>query len=55
MKLIGKIALLSDLTLSTSKGIILRQDGDGLTKLLEQIIVIPGHFLHEWLSPFICS
>ncbi|RYR31130.1 hypothetical protein Ahy_B01g055921 [Arachis hypogaea] len=51
--LVGKIALLSNLTFRASERVVLRQNGNGSGEFLEEIVLTLSHFLHKRLSPFV--
>lgn len=53
--LVDNTALLSDLTLGASERVVLREDGDGSSKLLEEVILALGHFLDIGLGPLVCG
>ena len=53
MVFIGNIALLSDLTFSSSEWIVLSKNGDGSSKMFKEIILTLCHFLHIWLSSLV--
>ncbi|MDG2835116.1 hypothetical protein P7M40_24850, partial [Vibrio parahaemolyticus] len=53
MVLVGSIALLSDLTLCASERVVLREQSNGSRKLLEEIVLALGHFLHIRLGPLV--
>lgn len=55
MKLVGNITLLSDLTLCTSQRVVLRENGDGFSKMLEEVVLALCHFLHIRLCPLVCG
>lgn len=55
MVFVCKVALHSDLTLCTSERVVLRKNGDGSWKLLEEVVLALGHLLHIRLCPFVNS
>ncbi len=53
MVLVGNIALLSDLALCASERVVFREYGDSSRKLLEEIVLVLGHFLHIRFGPLV--
>lgn len=53
VNLVCEIALLPDLTLGTSQRVVLRQDLDGSSKLLEEVSLVLSHLLNNWSGSFV--
>lgn len=53
--LVGHIALLPDLALGSRQRVVLRQDRDGVSKLLEEVVLALGHLLHVRLGSRVVS
>ena len=46
MELVGEVALLSDLTLCAGERVVLGENSDGSSELLEEVVLALGHLLH---------
>lgn len=53
--LVGDVALPPDLTLVSSKRVVLGEDGEGSGEFLEEVVLVLGHLLHIGFGPLIYS